>query len=136
MRDTEKINTDLRIEIAAGPHNGVWEQAFVEGLCGVFTPNKIHGVAQRPLWGHVVSDNNLALTGKDCSVTCLVFCSLSDEKVQTSKLEVSAIGQALVECMRYVLIQHSLDSRTDREVVEYMLQEQVQCRRAVVLCLD
>ena len=53
-------------------------------------------------------------------------CSLSDEKVKTSKMEVSAVIHSLIECMKYVLSRYDSDGNTDCLLGDELLQEQVE----------
>ena len=55
-----------------------------------------------------------------------IICRLSDEKVQASKIEVSAIVHSLIECMKYVLSRCNSDGNTDCHIGEEILQEQVE----------
>ena len=55
-----------------------------------------------------------------------IICSLSDEKVKSSKIEVSAIIHSLMECMKYVLSRYNSDGNTDCHIRKEILQEQVE----------
>ena len=59
---------------------------------------------------------------------------LSDEKVQVSKIEVSAIVHSLMECMKYVLSRYNSGGNTDCHVGEDILQEQVKNHTLVLQC--
>ena len=59
---------------------------------------------------------------------------LSDEKVQASKIEVSAVVHSLIECMKYVLSRYNSDGNTDCHVGEDILQEKVKNHTLVLQC--